>query len=62
MQAQRYALQRDLRTRPQAMGRRRILIIVVLLVGALLAYAWIDGGREPLRQISEPVPLPEDFQ
>lgn len=29
---------------------------VVLLV---LVYAWIDGGREPLRTISQPVPVPE---
>ena len=29
---------------------------IVLLV---LVYAWIDGGREPLRPISESVPVPE---
>jgi hypothetical protein len=29
---------------------------IVLLV---LAYAWIDGGREPLRPISQSVPVPE---
>ena len=29
---------------------------IVLLV---LAYAWIDGGREPLRTITEPVAVPE---
>ncbi len=29
---------------------------IVLLV---LTYAWIDGGREPLRVISEPVAVPE---
>ena len=29
---------------------------IVLLV---LGYAWIDGGREPLRTISEPIPVPE---
>jgi hypothetical protein len=28
---------------------------IVLLV---LTYAWIDGGREPLREIVSPVPLP----
>jgi hypothetical protein len=26
---------------------------------AILIYAWIDGGREPLREIVVPVPLPE---
>jgi hypothetical protein len=25
----------------------------------LLAYAWFDAGREPLRPIAEPVALPE---
>ena len=25
----------------------------------LLIYAWIDGGRTPLRPISEPVAVPE---
>jgi hypothetical protein len=28
---------------------------IVLLV---LVYAWIDGGREPLRTITQPVPVP----
>ena len=28
------------------------------VVLALLVYAWIDGGRRPLRAISEPVALP----
>jgi len=30
-------------------------VIVVLL----LAFAWIDGGEEPLRDISVPVAVPE---
>ena len=29
------------------------------LVFLVLAYAWIDGGREPVRIISEAVPVPE---
>ena len=29
------------------------------LLAVLLAYAWADGGREPLRTIEEPVPLPD---
>lgn len=34
-----------------------IAMIVAALVLALLAYAWIDGGREPLRDISVPVAI-----
>ncbi|GEM_PF-709212 len=37
---------------------RRIVLVVAALALALLAYAWIDGGREPLRPIAEPVPVP----
>ena len=33
-------------------------ILLVLLVLVLL-FAWIDGGREPLRLIEQPVELPE---
>lgn len=32
------------------------LAMIILLV---IAYAWVDGGREPVRELSEPVPLPE---
>ncbi|WP_168176390.1 hypothetical protein [Novosphingobium sp. PC22D] len=28
-------------------------------IALLLAYAWVDGGREPVRDIVETVPLPE---
>lgn len=31
------------------------LALVALLV---LAYAWIDGGRTPVRPISQPIPIP----
>lgn len=41
------------------MTGRRIAGVVVALIAALLLYAWIDGGEERLRPISEPVPLPE---
>jgi len=44
------------------MAARRILIGIGLLVLALLAYAWVDGGREPLGEITQNVPLPEDFE
>ncbi|MGN6358665.1 MAG: hypothetical protein ACTHLU_14460 [Novosphingobium sp.] len=36
-----------------------IVAIVAVLVLALLAYVWIDGGREPLREIAVPVAIPE---
>jgi hypothetical protein len=39
-------------------GKRMGWIGAVLL--ALLVYAWIDGGEEPLRPIVEPVAVPED--
>jgi hypothetical protein len=32
---------------------------VVAGIGALLAYAWIDGGRRPMHEISVSVPVPE---
>jgi hypothetical protein len=37
-----------------------ILAAVALL--ALLAWAWIDGGREPARMIEQPIPLPEGLE
>jgi len=33
-------------------------MVAAALVAVLLAWAWIDGGREPLRAIEEPVALP----
>ncbi|MCW1428587.1 hypothetical protein [Novosphingobium sp. JCM 18896] len=41
------------------MGKGRLLIGVAAIVLMVLAYAWIDGGREPLRPISQSVPVPE---
>ncbi|MFA9201259.1 MAG: hypothetical protein ACEQR8_08760 [Cypionkella sp.] len=35
---------------------KRLAAVAVLL---LLAYAWWDGGEEPLRAIAEPVAVPE---
>ena len=37
-----------------------ILTAVALL--AVLAWAWIDGGRQPTRWIEEPVDLPEGVE
>jgi len=42
-----------------ALEKRRIGWIAGAIVVALLAYAWIDGGEEPLRPIVEPVAVPE---
>jgi hypothetical protein len=35
-----------------------IVTVLAALVLAALAYAWIDGGREPLRDIAVPVAVP----
>jgi hypothetical protein len=41
------------------MRRKHLLWIAAAAMLLVLAYAWISGGREPLRTISEPVPVPE---
>ena len=43
----------------EIMRWHRLLIGLAALLLLLLAYAWYDGGREPLRPIAEPVSLPE---
>ena len=46
-----------------AMQWRRVFIgFVILVVFAVLVAAWIDGGREPVREIVIPVALTEDGQ
>ncbi|WP_281247525.1 hypothetical protein [Qipengyuania nanhaisediminis] len=40
------------------MKRSRMILIAALAVLAVLVVAWIDGGEEPLRPISESVDLP----
>jgi hypothetical protein len=43
--------------------RKRWLVAGLAAIAVLvLAYAWIDGGREPLRTISQPVPVPASAQ
>lgn len=39
---------------------KRSLIVKLLAVGLalLLGYAWLDGGREPPQEISEPIDVP----
>jgi hypothetical protein len=44
------------------MRRNTVLLALVAAVVAILAYAWIDGGREPLHQIVEPVAVPGAMQ
>lgn len=46
-------------TKPLAFSLRRIGIALLLLVAIILAYAWIDGGREPLRPMSHDIAVPE---
>ena len=48
--------------RESTMSGRRIGWLAVALASALLLYAWVDGGEEPLRPIVEPVPLPENVR
>jgi hypothetical protein len=40
------------------MGRRTVLTALALPVIALLGYAWVDGGRQPLRDFDESIPVP----
>ncbi|MGX7895030.1 hypothetical protein [Tsuneonella sp. HG222] len=41
------------------MGRKRILTLIGAVVVGVLAFAWIDGGREEQRLIEQPIDLPE---
>ena len=41
------------------MGRKRIFTLLAIVVVAVLAFAWIDGGREQQRMIEQKVTLPE---
>ena len=45
-----------------AMRGKGIVAVLALLVLGILTYAWIDGGREPLRDIAVPVAVPETAQ
>lgn len=44
---------------PPAQGRRWLAIAGVIVLAALLALAWFDGGEEPLRPIAQDVAVPE---
>jgi hypothetical protein len=41
------------------MGRKRILTVFAALIVVVLAFAWIDGGREQQRMIEQEIDLPE---
>jgi len=41
------------------MRRGWILIVLAALALMVIAYAWIDGGSEPVHPISQPVEVPE---
>ncbi|MCB2078788.1 MAG: hypothetical protein KDE55_13955 [Novosphingobium sp.] len=42
-----------------AMGWKWLFIVLAAAVLMMLTYAWIDGGREPVHAITEPVAVPE---
>lgn len=44
---------------PRVPAGRRWIVIASVVVAALLALAWFDGGEKPLRPIAEDVALPE---
>ena len=44
------------------MTGRRIGWIATALIALVLVYAWIDGGEEPLRPMSEPIAVPAGAQ
>lgn len=43
----------------QMLTYRRIALGGLALVLAVLAYAWIDGGEEPVRPITQSIAVPE---
>jgi hypothetical protein len=45
-------------TQSLAMPRGTIVKLVLVLLAALLGYAGVDGGREPLHDISKPIDVP----
>lgn len=48
------------RSQSVAMSKRKGLILGgLVIVLALIAFAWIDGGRREIHEISQPVAVPE---
>lgn len=50
-----------MRDRRAGIGPRLVLGLALTAL-AVLVWAWWDGGREPLRPIEQPVPVPEGVQ
>ena len=46
----------DPRGKVSILARRRLWLV---LMGMILAIAWFDGGEEPIRQITQPIAVPE---
>ncbi len=44
------------------MSMKRIGMVLAIALVLLLAFAWFDGGQEPIHQIRQPVALPENLQ
>jgi hypothetical protein len=42
--------------------RNWLLAGLAAIVALLVVIAWVAGGQEPVRVISEPVPLPENAE
>lgn len=40
------------------MPRGTIVKLLLVLLAALLAYAWLDGGPQPVHEISKPIDVP----
>lgn len=36
-----------------------VAVMLGLALVGVVAWAWIDGGREPLREMAQPVAVPE---
>lgn len=43
----------------RGLSGKMVAIMALPLLVAILAYVWIDGGREPVREIRIPVAVPE---
>ena len=41
------------------MKKLMLIAAALVLLVLIVLFAWIDGGREPLRMIEQPVELPE---
>ncbi len=49
-------------TVPNRRGKGRILFWLALMIAGLLIVAYIDGGEEPLRPISEEIAVAESVK